>query len=79
MKHKWNTFFALVGIALFLVSLWQVDFICAPILWEHKAIIDLLPFWHMLNIDAYVMFLIWAVLGFAIFGFSLWFWEDDEK
>jgi len=75
-KHTAELAVILTGLSLFFFGLWQLDLLCAPYIWADKKVIEILPFWYMLNTNAYVMFFIWIQLGLLLIGIGFWFWED---
>jgi len=77
-KHTWELAAILSGLALFFFGLWQVDLLSAPYIWNDRKVIEVLPFWYMLNTEAYVMFFSWIQIGVLLIGIGLWFWEDSE-
>jgi hypothetical protein len=75
-KHSLNIFALIVGLLVFGVGFWQIDLISAPLLWEHKFLLDLpFPLPDLYNTTAYVMFSYWVFIGLAVIILSLWFWE----
>jgi len=77
-KHTRELAAVLSGLALFFFGLWQIDLLCAPYIWNDKKVIEILPFWYMLNTEAYVMFFSWIQIGLLLVGIGLWFWENSE-
>jgi len=76
-KYTWQLAAILAGLSLFFFGLWQLDLLCAPYIWSDKKVIEILPFWYMLNTEAYVMFYAWILVGVFLIAVGLWLWEDN--
>ena len=76
MNKRINTIICVLATALFYVCQWQIDLWVAPYLWNDPHVIEVLPFWYMLNTEAYVLFFILLNVAYWIGMVSLWFWED---
>jgi len=74
-KHTKEIVLLLLGLSLFWIGLWQLDLLCAPYVWADKKVIEVLPFWYMLNTEAYVMFCAWIMIGLMLVIVAFWLWD----
>jgi len=78
-KHLKNVVLLSLGIFLFVLSVWQLDILCAPIIWSLPNVtLEPFPFVFMTMQHFYCLCIIGLFGSIPLIFISLWFWEEEK-
>ena len=79
-KHLKNIILLIFGFFLFTLSIWQLDILCAPIIWSLPNItLEPFPLIYMTMQHFYCLCLMGLFASLPLIFLALWYWDDTSE
>jgi len=76
-KHLKNISLLIFGFFLFTLSCWQLDILCAPIIWSlPNIVLEIFPYVYMTMQHFYCLCFIGLFCSLPLIFIALWYWSD---
>jgi len=79
-KYSKNVALLLLGFFLFILSCWQLDILCAPIIWSlPNVVLEPFPFIHMTMQHFYCLCFMGLFASLPLMLITIWYWDNESE